>query len=104
MWVYIVTSFTRYNKVGRHARNNFHRALQKDGFFHLHENLYIRHCDNSTSAAKHRERIKKLLPMEQCDVSIILSSDNTEQISHHHLTRKRSKHLIYGKHDDVEFF
>ena len=38
MWIYVVTSFTRYSKVGREAQKQFDRILQKDGFHHLHSN------------------------------------------------------------------
>ena len=36
MWIYVVTSFTRYSKVGRMAQKQFEKSMQKDGFHHLH--------------------------------------------------------------------
>ena len=36
MWIYVVTSFTRYSKVGRAAKQTFQDALQRDGFFRMH--------------------------------------------------------------------
>ena len=59
MWIYVVTSFTRYSKVGREAQKQFDRILQKDGFHHLHSNLYVRYCSTASNAAIHKERVKK---------------------------------------------
>lgn len=50
MWVYVVTSFTRYNKVGRAAQKEFERNMLKDGFHHLHPNLYVRYCSTGGNA------------------------------------------------------
>lgn len=104
MWVYVVTSFTRYNKVGREAKNEFQKAILKDGFFRMHENLYVRYCTTASNANTHKERIKKIIPLRCCDVSIIMSADNQEGNVYHSLNRKRSKSIIYGKHGNVEFF
>ena len=104
MWIFVVTSFTRYNTVGRKARNAFHRAIVKDGFFHLHENLYVRFCTSSQNANIHKERVKRLIPQRCCDISIILVPDNHENSIYHSLNRKRTKKVVYGKHGNVEFF
>ena len=104
MWVFVITSFTRYNKVGRKARMDFHRSVLKDGFFHLHENLYVRYCTTSRNAIIHKERIKRIIPQKCCDISIILSSDGNENNIYHSLNRKRSRRIDYGKHENLEFF
>ena len=104
MWIYIVTSFTRYNIIGRKAQKDFERALAKDGFHHLHQNLHVRYCTTSNSAAIHKERVKKMIPYVCCDVSIIMSSDGQELNTLHCLNRKRSKKNTYEKPSMVEFF
>lgn len=103
MWVYVVTSFTRYSKVGREAQNNFERDLLKDGFHHLHSNLYVRYCFTASNAVIHKERVKELIPRECCDISIILSPDSQEQSIYHSLNGRRKKRPIYGKPSNVEF-
>ena len=90
MWIYVVTSFTRYSKVGRAAKMAFQDALLHDGFFRMHENLFVRYCTTSDNAARHRERIKEAIPARCCDVSVILSSDNTGGGAFHSLNRKRT--------------
>lgn len=104
MWIYVVTSFTRYNKVGRKAKDTFQKALVKDGFFQLHENLYVRYCGTVGNANMHKERVKKVIPIKCCDVSIIMSADSQESNIYHSLNRKRSKCIVYGKYGNVEFF
>lgn len=104
MWIYIVTSFTRYSIIGRKAQKDFDRALLKDGFHHLHQNLYVRYCTTSSNANIHKDRVKKLIPRESCDISIIMTSDNQEQSTYHSLNRKHSKKHTYGKPMMVEFF
>ena len=104
MWIYVVTSFTRYNKVGRMARKDFHKAIIKDGFFQMHDNLYVRYCSTGDNAKVHRERVKSMIPSKWCDVSIIMSADSQESNAFHCLNRKHSDSLVYGKYDDVEFF
>lgn len=104
MWIYVVTSFTRYSKVGREAQRNFEKAILKDGFHHLHSNLFVRYCSTGSSAAMHKERVKEIIPCNCCDISIILSSDSQEQNTYHSIKRKRKKRLSYGKPLDVEFF
>ena len=104
MWIFVVTSFTRYNTIGRKAKKAFHRAILNDGFFHLHENLYVRYCSTFTNANIHKERVKRMIPTKCCDISIILSADSQENNVFHSLNRKRSKKIVYGKHGNVEFF
>ncbi len=104
MWIFVVTSFTRYNTVGRKARGLFHKEVLKDGFFQLHENLYIRYCSTSKNALVHKERVKNLMLNRCCDISIIIVPDSMENNIYHSLGRKRSKKIIYGKHGNVEFF
>ena len=104
MWIYVVTSFTRYSKVGRRARMNFHHAILKDGFFRLHENLYARYCTTTSNALMHKERVKEIIPAKWCDISVILSADSQEGNVFHSLSRKRTKKIVYGKHGNVEFF
>ena len=70
MWVYVVTSFTRYSKVGREAQNNFERDILKDGFHHLHLNLYVRYCFTASNAVIHKERVKELIPRECYYISL----------------------------------
>lgn len=100
----MVTSFTRYNRVGREAQNLFERAMKKDGFHHLHKNLYLRYCSTSSNAIMHKERVKSMISHGCCDISIILSSDGQEQNTFHSLKRKHKKNLLYKKPLDVEFF
>lgn len=100
----MVTSFTRYSKVGKAARLAFQEALLRDGFFRLHENLYLRYCTTSANAMRHRERIKGLIPERCCDISIIFSSDNTGGGVFHSLNRKRTNRVTYGKPTNIEFF
>ena len=104
MWIFVVTSFTRYNQVGRKAKRIFHNAILKDGFFQLHENLYVRHCRTSQNADIHKDRIKSMIPQKCCDISIIMAPDSQENNIYHSLNRKRSKKIVYGKHGNVEFF
>ena len=104
MWIYVVTSFTRYSKVGREAQKEFDRSLLKDGFRHLHSNLYVRYCTTSSNANMHKERVKTLIPIRNCDVSIIISADSQEQNAYHSLNRKRTKKFRYEKPEMVEFF
>ncbi len=104
MWIYVVISFTRYNKVGRDAQKKFEKALLKDGFHHLHSNLFLRYCSTSSNANVHKERIKMIIPQHLCDISIIFSSDSQEENVYHSLTRKRTRILQYNKPTNVEFF
>lgn len=104
MWIYVVTSFTRYSKVGREARRAFQESLQRDGFFRMHENLFVRYCTTSDNAMRHKERVKACIPPRCCDVSIMLSSDNKGGGAFHSLNRKRTNRLTYGKPTDIEFF
>lgn len=104
MWIYVVTSFTRYSKVGRKARKDFHKAIIKDGFLQMHENMYVRYCSTSNNANVHKERVKNMIPTKWCDVSIIFSADNQENNAYHSLNRKRSKSYIHEKPKNVEFF
>lgn len=104
MWIYVITSFTRYSKVGREAQKCFERKLQRDGFHHLHSNLYVRYCFTAANAAIHKERVKEIIPRDCCDISIILSSDSQEQSIYHSINRRRKKRLSYGKPSNVEFF
>lgn len=99
-----MTSFTRYSKVGREAQKLFDRNIQKDGFHHLHSNLYVRYCSTSSNAAIHKERVKEMIPSVSCDISIIMSSDSQEQNIYHSINRKRKKRILYGKPLHVEFF
>ena len=103
MWIFVVTSFTRYSKVGHEAQKIFDRELQKDGFHHLHSNLYVRYCVTAGNAAIHRERVKQIIPRECCDISIILSSDGQEQNTYHSINRRRKKRILYEKPYLVEF-
>ena len=104
LWIYVVTSFTRYSKVGREARRAFQDALQRDGFFRMHENLFVRYCTTSDNAARHKEKIKGCIPARCCDISIILSSDNTGGRAFHSLNRKRTNKVAYGKPAEIEIF
>lgn len=104
MWVYVVTSFTRYNKVGRAAQKEFERNMLKDGFHHLHPNLHVRYCSTGGNALVHKERVKKMIPDCICDISIILSADSQEQNVYHYLKRKREKNIRYEKPMMIEFF
>lgn len=99
-----MTSFTRYSKVGREAQKRFEREMKKDGFHHLHSNLYVRYCSTGSNAAMHRERVKEFIPVDCCDISIILSADSQEQNTYHSIHRKKSKMAAYGKPLNVEFF
>jgi CRISPR/Cas system-associated protein endoribonuclease Cas2 len=104
MWIYVVTSFTRYSKVGREAQKLFDRDMQKDGFHHLHSNLYVRYCSTSSNAAIHKERVRGMIPSASCDISIIMSSDSLEQNTYHCINRRRKKRILYGKPFHIEFF
>ncbi len=104
MWIYVVTSFTRYSKVGRMAQKQFEKSMQKDGFHHLHANLFVRYCTTSSNATVHKERVKKLIPPCGCDISIIMSSDGQEHNTYHSLNRKRTRKYSYDKPQMVEFF
>lgn len=104
MWIYVVTSFTRYNKVGREAQKDFEKALLKDGFHHLHSNLFLRYCSSRANAIVHKERIKMIIPQHLCDISIIFSSDSQEENVYHSLTRKRKRIVMYSKPSNVEFY
>lgn len=104
MWIYVVISFTRYSKVGREAQRLFDRDMQKDGFHHLHSNLYVRYCSTSSNATIHKERVKEMIPNVSCDISIIMSSDSQEQNTYHSINRRRKKRILYGKPLSVEFF
>ena len=53
MWIFVVTSFTRYNKIGRENQKKFEKEVMKDGFYHLHSNLYVRYCVSSKNAVVH---------------------------------------------------
>lgn len=99
-----MTSFTRYSKIGREAQRVFDRALMKDGFHHLHSNLYVRYCTTSSNANVHRERVKTFIPVNNCDISIIMSADSQEQNVYHCLNRKRTRNLRFEKPEMVEFF
>jgi len=103
MWIYVVTSFTRYSKVGNDARRNFESELLKDGFHHLHSNLYMRYCTTGSNAAVHKERVKKLIPCQCCDISIIMSPDAQEYNTYHSLNRRRKRRASYSKPQMVEF-
>ncbi len=103
MWVFVITSFTRYSKVGREAQKKFESAVKKDGFHHLHANLYIRYCTTGSNAMIHKKRVKKLIPVNCCDVSIIMIPDSQEYNVYHSLKRKRTKKVLYGKPLMVEF-
>lgn len=52
----------------------------------------------------HKERVKVLIPIRNCDVSIIISADSQEQNAYHSLNRKRTKKFRYEKPEMVEFF
>lgn len=58
----------------------------------------------SDNARRHREHIKGIIPARCCDVSIILSPDNTGGGAFHSLSRKRTIRVNYGKPTDIEFF
>lgn len=104
MWLFVVTSFTRYNKIGREAQKIFERQLKTDGFYCLHQNLYLRYCTTTSNAIVHKERIKDVIPDVCCDISIIMLPDSQEQNIYHSLKRRRSKHAVYIKPKNVEFF
>lgn len=104
MWIYVVTSFTRYSKVGREAQKSFDKAIKKDGFHHLHSNLYVRYCSTGSNATIHKERVKEMIPQNCCDISIIMSSDSQEYNTYHSIHRRHKKKLSYGKPLPVEFF
>lgn len=103
MWIYVATSFTRYRKVGLAAKKIFDTAMAKDGFHHLHANLYLRYCTTASNAAMHKERVKRIIPCDCCDISIIMIPDSQEQNVYHSLTRKRKKKILYDKPSLVEF-
>ncbi len=104
MWVFVVTSFTRYSKIGREAFKVFERKLKTDGFYRLHQNLFLRYCSTGANAVVHKKRVKNMIPDVPCDISIILVSDNQEQNIYHFLSRRHSKHIAYSKPENVEFF
>ncbi|MBP5306514.1 MAG: hypothetical protein J6Y79_00490 [Paludibacteraceae bacterium] len=104
MWVYIVTSFSRYRKVGVNARKKFETAVKKDGFHQMYDNLFVRYCTTSDNASLHKERVKKMIPAEGCNVSIIMVSDGQGSNAYHHLKRKRKPGGVYDKPSPVEFF
>lgn len=103
MWIFVVTSFTRYSKIGREAQKKFDSEIQKDGFFHLHSNIFVRYCVSSKNATIHKERVKVLIPEAGCDVSILLIPDNMENNIYHSLGRRRKKKICYDKPQMVEF-
>jgi len=90
--------------VGRASRTEFQGRLCKDGFFRLHENLFVRYCSTNANAMRHKEKVKSFIPARCCDISIILSSDNTEGGAFHSMNRKRTNNIAYGKPKDIEFF
>lgn len=98
-----MTSFTRYNKVGREAQKEFERELHKDGFHRLHANLYVRYCTTGSNAAVHKERVKRVMPCNCCDISIIMVSDSQEGNVYHSLNRRKKNKIDYSKPIVVEF-
>ena len=104
MWIYIVSSFTRYKKIGVEARKSFESAVEKDGFVKLHKNLYVRDCATSSNAAMHKERVKRLIPQYACDISIIMVSDNQEDNSYHSFRKRCKRQPSNVKPSMVEFF
>ena len=70
----------------------------------MHENLFVRYCSTNDNAARHKEKVKGLIPKRCCDISIILSSDKTEEGAFHSLNRKRTNKVNYGKPKEIEFF
>ena len=103
MWVYIITSFTRYRKIGTAARREFESAITKDGFVALHRNLFARYCTSSDNATMHKERVKKMIPERGCDVSILLVSDSNMNQAYHRLGCRRG-HGTCVKPEMVDFF
>ena len=104
MWIFVVTSFTRYNKIGRENQKKFEKEVMKDGFYHLHSNLYVRYCVSSKNAVVHKARVKKAMPDEGADISILMLPGNMEQNIFHSLRRRRNKKSHYAKPSLVEFF
>ena len=86
------------------AQKSFERVLLKDGFYHLHANMYVRYCTTGSNAAVHKERVKKVIPEKNCDISIIIPPDSQEHNTYHCLNRKHSKKHSYSKPSMVEFF
>lgn len=104
MWIYVATSFTRYRKVGVAAQKAFRAELMKDGFVMLHNNLYVRYCTTGSNAAMHKERIKKVVPRNCCDVSILMIPDSQEPNTYHSIHRRHKRTPLCEKPDMVEFF
>ena len=104
MWIYIVSSFTRYRKIGTEARKSFESAIEKDGFTKLHKNLYVRYCTTGNNAAIHKERIKRLIPQHICDISIIMVPDSQESSVYHSFRQRRKTRPSVIKPSMVEFF
>ena len=103
MWIYVISSFTRYSKVGRKARQSFYANLQKDGFYQLHENLFMRHCQSKGNAKMHKSRVMSFLPTENCDITIIMAGDANDDYVFHSLKRKRKSKGNYCMPALVEF-
>lgn len=103
MWIYVATSFSRYRKVGAAARREFESAMQKDGFVHLHPNLFVRYCTTGSNAAMHKARVKQAIPHSHCDVSIMMIPDSQEQNIYHSLNRRRRRQPACEKPSPVEF-
>ena len=59
MWFFVVKSFTRYNTVGRRARNSLHKSMLNDGYFHLRENMYVRYCSSGINLLSVQEKWKE---------------------------------------------
>lgn len=104
MWIYIVSSFTRYKKIGAEARKTFESSIEKDGFVKLHKNLHVRYCTTSNNAAIHKERVKRFIPQQICDISILMVPDNQDNNTYHSFRQRRKSQPSIIKPSMVEFF
>lgn len=62
-------------KVQQKAYRTFHKDLLQNGFLMLQYSVYIRFCNNDTSAVKFIKRISKIKPIEG-NIRIIKITEN----------------------------
>ena len=88
MWVYVVMNFSERTKIGRQAKNEFYRILEKDGFQMISKNIYVRYCSTQNSALSHKENIREKI-FEKYPISIILVADKQNEYSYHYFGRRK---------------
>lgn len=94
----------RYNRKGKEAERIFVRHLTENGFYKIHNTLYVRYCFSQKSALSCRDKIHKMIPDVKCDISIIVSGDSQNDLSIHHLNRYEKGRSNVIKPSFVEFF